>query len=187
MSRRLLLIALALLCASLGLSACGNKQATVTRGESEAVYVTLGNVQYQVQLSRQLDPYSPGDRDLLKGVAPKDRGLAKNEIWFGVWVGAVNGTGDPQKLADAFRIKDTTGKEFEPTPLQADSPFAYRPADIAADAVYPLPASASGQSPTTGGFLLFRMPRQTLDFRPLELEFASSALPGKGSTIRLDV
>ena len=43
MSRRLLPIALALLCASLGLSACGNKQATVTHGESEAVYVTLGD------------------------------------------------------------------------------------------------------------------------------------------------
>ena len=61
------------------------------------------------------------------------------------------------------------------------------PVDIAADAVYPLPGSAAGQSPTTGGFLLFRMPRETLDFRPLELEFASTALPGKGSTIRLDV
>jgi hypothetical protein len=187
MSRRLLLIALALLCASLGLTACGNKEETVTRGESEAVYVTLGEVQYQVQLSRQLDPYSPGDRDLLKGVAPDQRGLAKDEIWFGVWVGAVNGTEDPQKLADAFRIKDTTGKEFEPIPLEANSPFAYRPVDIAADAVYPLPGSASGQSPTTGGFLLFRMPRGTLDFRPLELELASTALPGEGSTIRLDV
>ncbi len=95
MSRRLLLIALALLCASLGLSACGNKEETVTRGESEAIYVTLGEVQYQVQLSRQLDPYSPGDRDLLKGVAPTDRALAKNEIWFGVWVAAVNGTDGP--------------------------------------------------------------------------------------------
>jgi hypothetical protein len=187
MSRRLLLIALALLCASFGLTACGNKEETVTRGESEAVYVTLGDVQYQVQLSRQLDPYSPGDRDLLKGVAADQRALRPNEIWFGVWVAAVNGTEDPQKLADAFRIRDTTGKEFEPIPLQADSPFAYRPVDIAADAVYPLPGSASGQSPTTGGFLLFRMPRQTLDFRPLELELASSALPGKGSTIRLDV
>ncbi len=187
MSRRLLLIVLALACAALGLSACGNKEATVTHGESEAIYVTLGDVQYQVQLSRQLDPYSPGDRDLLKGVAPAQRGLAKNEIWFGVWVAAVNGTDSPQTLADEFRIKDTTGKQFKPIALQPDSPFAYRPVDIAADAVYPLPQSASGQSPTTGGFLLFRMPKETLDFRPLELELASSALPGKGSTVRLDV
>ena len=36
--------------------------------------MTLGEVQYQVQLSRQLDPYSPGDRDLLKGVPPAERG-----------------------------------------------------------------------------------------------------------------
>ena len=186
MSRLLLLIVLA--CATLGLAACGGeKEETVTVGESEAVYVTLGELQYQVQLSRQLDRYAPGDRDLLKGVPAADRKLAPNEIWFGVWFRAQNGTESAQRTADLFRIKDTTGREFEPVRLDATSPFAYRPVSLEGGAVYPLPGSASGQSATTGGFLLFRMPISALDFRPLEFEFGSSTLPGKVSAVRLDV
>lgn len=186
MSRLLLLIVLA--CATLGLAACGgDKKETVNVGESEAVYVTLGQLQYQVQLSRQLDRYSPGDRDLLKGVPAADRKLAPDEIWFGVWFRAQNGTDATRPTADEFRIKDTTGREFKPIALDASSPFAYRSVSLPAGAVYPLPGSASGQSPTTGGFLLFRMPVSALDFRPLEFEFASSTLPGKVSAVRLDV
>ncbi len=185
MRRCLLLIAVAF--ATLGLGACGDKQETVTNGESEAVYVTLGELQYQVQLSRQLDPFSPGDRDLLAGVPAADRVLDDNEIWFGIWLQATNGTTSPQSLADEFRIKDTTGREFEPIELKPESPFAYRSAEIAPNTVYPLVNSASGQSPTSGAFLLFRMPKQTLDFRPLEFELGSSELPGKISTVRLDV
>ncbi len=185
MSRLLLLIVLA--CATFGLAACGEKEETVTQGESEAIYVTLGELQYQVQLSRQLDRFSPGDRDLLKGVPAAERRLAPDEIWFGVWVRAQNGTETAQGLADEFVIKDTTGREFEPVKLDATSPFAYRPAEIPGGATYPLPDSASGQAPTTGAFLIFRMPVSALDFRPLELEFGSSELPGKVSAVRLDV
>ncbi len=187
MSRFLLLIVLA--CAAFGFAACGgDKEETVTVGESEAVYVTLGDLQYQVQLSRQLDPFSPGDRDLLKGVPAAQRALKPDEIWFGVWLRVQNGTEDPQTTADEFRIKDTTGREFAPVELDRTSPFAYRSVELAGDrAVYPLPGSASGQSPTTGAFLLFKMPVSALDFRPLEFEFGSSELPGKVSAVRLDV
>ena len=186
MSRRLLLILLAL--ATLGLGACGgDPEETVSKGESEAVYVTLGEVQYQVQLSRQLNQFAQGDRDLLRSVPAADRKLAPEEIWFGVWLRAQNSTADPQKLADEFVIKDTTGGEFEPVALEPESPFAYRAAELEGGTFYPAANSASGQSPTTGAFLLFRMPARTLDFRPLEFEFGSSELPGKVSAVRLDV
>lgn len=185
MSRLLLLIVLA--CATFGLAACWDREETITTGESEAVYVTLGELQYQVQLSRQLDQFSAGDRDLLKGVPVAERELAPDEIWFGVWVRAVNGTETAQALADEFVIKDTTGREFKPVELDTTSPFAYRPVEIEGGGVYPLPGSASGQSPTTGAFLIFRMPVSALDFRPLEFEFGSSELSGKVSAVRLDV
>lgn len=185
---RSLLLPLLLALAVLGLGACGSDEVhTVTEGESEAVYVTLDELQYQVQLSRQLDPYARGDRDLLAGVPKAQRGLADDEVWFGVWVRALNGTEEPRTLADRFIIKDTTGSEFEPVQMTPDSPFAYRTGPIAAGAGYPVPNSASGQSPTTGAFLLFRMPVRTLDFRPLELEFESSEVPDESAKIRLDV
>jgi len=185
---RRLLLPLLLALAVTGLGACGSDEVhTVTEAESEAVYVTLDELQYQVQLSRQLDPFARGDRDLLAGVPKPQRGLADDEVWFGVWVRALNGTEQPGALADHFVIKDTTGAEFQPVEMGADSPFAYRPGPIAAGAGYPVPNSASGQSPTTGAFLLFRMPVRTLDFRPLELEFESSAAPGESAKVRLDV
>ena len=186
MSRRLLLIFLAL--ATLGLGACGDDEVeTVTKGESEAVYVTLGDVQYQVQLSRQLNRFDAGDRDLLAGVPDAERRLAPDEIWFGVWLRAQNGTEVPQGLADEFVIKDTIGGEFKPVAMTPESPFAYRPVEVAPGEVYPVVQSASGQAPTTGALLLFKMPVRTLDFRPLEFEFGSSELPGKASSVRLDV
>lgn len=187
MSRLLLLIVLA--CAAFGFAACGgDREETVTVGESEAVYVTLGDLQYQVQLSRQLDQFAPADRDLLKGVPAAQRKLKADEIWFGVWLRVQNGSEAPKTTADEFRIKDTTGREFKPVELGPDSPFAYRSVELAGErALYPPPNSASGQSPTTGAFLLFRMPISALDFRPLEFEFASSELPGKVSAVRLDV
>jgi hypothetical protein len=185
MSRRLLLIALA--CATLGLGACGNKQETVTHGESEAFYVTLGSMQYQVQLSRQLNQYLPGDRDLLVGLSPADRALGPDEIWFGVWVQVVNGSSSPQTTANSFTIRDTKGGEYKPVPLAAANVFAYRPAEVESNGLYPRSGSAAANSPTTGAFLLFKMPKNTLDFRPLELEFGSTTLPGKVSSVRLDV
>jgi hypothetical protein len=184
MSRRILLIVLAL--ASLGLTACGERKETITVGESEAEFVTLGELQYQVQLSRQLNPAAQGDRDLLVGVAPSERGLQPDEIWFGVWLRALNGTEAPQELADEFTIKDTTGTEFEPVD-NAESVFAWRPGLIEGGGVYPALGSASANSPTTGAILLFKMPVATLDFRPLEFEFGSSELPDRISAIRLDV
>jgi hypothetical protein len=185
--RRLLLLPL-LAVAVMGLGACGSDEVhTITEAESEAFYVTLDELQYQVQLSRQLDPFAQSDRDLLAGVPKAQRGLADDEVWFGVWLRALNGTEQPRSLADNFIIKDTTGGEFEPVQMTADSPFAYRPGPIAAGAGYPVPNSASGQSPTTGAFLLFRMPVRTLDFRPLELELASSKVPDAAAKVRLDV
>ena len=80
--RRCLLLVIAV--AALGVSGCGDKEQTITAGESEAAYVTLGDLQYQVQISRQMNPRNVGDRALLVGIPPADRGLAPDEIWFGV-------------------------------------------------------------------------------------------------------
>ncbi|MCU0312434.1 MAG: hypothetical protein MUC84_00030 [Solirubrobacteraceae bacterium] len=185
MSRRLLLIVLAL--ATLGLSACGEREETITRGESEAEYVTLGDMQYQVQLSRRLNQFNEGDRSLLTGVPPTERILRRGDVWFAVWMRIWNRSEGTQVGADSFKIVDTRGQEYEPVPLAATNAFAYRARPVASDTEYPVSDSAAGQSPTAGSLVLFKLPERTLDFRPLELEFSSSALPGRESSIRLDV
>lgn len=183
MKRRLLLTALA--AASLGLAACGNKEETISHGESEAEYVTLGEMQYQVQLSRQLNPADVGDRALLVGIPRPLQGLARREVWFGVWVRVTNKSGTPQRAADEFKILDTRGRVFESVPLKGANVFAYRPAIV--KTVYPALNSAASSSPTGGAFLLFKLTLEALDFRPLELAFTSAGTPGEESTVRLDV
>ena len=79
MFRRLL--ALTLFATALaGLAACGDKEATVSQGESEAIFVTLGELQYQVQMSRQLNPADSGDSDLLAGIDPTESTLGADDL-----------------------------------------------------------------------------------------------------------
>ena len=182
--RRCLLLVLAF--AALGVGACGDKQETVTRGESEAEYVTLGDIQYQVQISRQLNPRNIGDRAYLVGIPPAQRGLAPNEIWFGVWVRAFNRSGNTAQMADSFKIVDTRGQEFEPVDLQHVNVFAYRPSVIPNGGEYPRLGSAQTETSSTGALLLFKMAVDTLSFRPLELEFSGAQAAGP-SSITLDV
>lgn len=196
--RRPLLLLLAV--ASLGLAACGDREETVTAGESEAIYVTNGEMQYQVQISRQLNPLAAGDRDFLVGLPAGERQLAPEEIWFGVWMRVINKSEQLQRLADEFTIEDTRGRVFRPVELGPDNVFAYRAGvlpsessssvpteDVPSANVYPQPDSAAGSAPTGGALLLFKLPAEALDFRPLELLFTGPAAGGEESSVRLDV
>ncbi len=186
MTRRPLLIALAL--ASLGLVACGDSEPrVVSAGESEAAYVTLGATQYQVQISRQLNPSEVRDRANLIGIPPADRGLDAQEIWFGVWVRAFNRSERSERSADEFKIVDTRGHEYEPIALQPVNAFAYRSSLLQPGSEYPAPGSAAAETSSTGALLLFKLPVDALSFRPLEFEFSSAALSGETSSITLDV
>src|SRR3712207_5471175 len=89
------------------LSACGNKTHTRTEGETEGVYLDVGELRYQVQVSRQLNPLSVDDAPYLEGLSPEDRQLAANELWFGVWLLVQNPSDEGQTAATEFEIIDT--------------------------------------------------------------------------------
>lgn len=185
MTRRLLLILLAL--SSLALAACGDKQKTITHGESEAQFVTLGQMQYQVQLSRQLNQADVGDRALLVGIPPADRGLKPDEVWFAVWVRITNKSDNVGTGADEFKIVDTRGRLFKPIALQRINPFAYRSTPVLPGGVYPRLNSVATSTPPGGALLLFKLQLPALDFRPLELGFSSTLVPKAESSVRLDL
>ena len=186
MTRRLLSLAL-IAVAALALSACGSRVDTVTRGESEADYVTLGKLQYQVQLSRQLNPASVADRDLLVGLSPLDAVLKPDEVWFGLWIRVYNKSGQPQDSAEEFKVVDTRGREYLPTAVDQVNRLIYRPGSVPDQGRLPLPGSAADGTPTSGALLLFKLPVGTLDFRPLEFAFSQAAGDKNESTVRLDV
>lgn len=181
MSRRPLLIALAI--AMLALAGCSGDTETITSGEGEQLYVTQGGLQYQVQISRQLNPSDVRDRDYLIGIPQADRGLDAKEIWFGVWLRAFNRSGTAAQNAESFRIVDTRGRDYEPIKLASINAFAWRSARVGDGAEYPPVGSAASETSSTGALLLFKLPVEALSFRPLELEFGA----GTPSTITLDV
>ena len=65
--RRLLVISAALLCA-LFAAGCGNKEATVTVGDTEGIYLDIDDLKYQVQISRYMNPNDVEDRSYLAGL-----------------------------------------------------------------------------------------------------------------------
>ena len=67
-------------------------------------------------------------------------------------------------------IVDTEENEFRPIPLADTNVFAYRPIPLGPDEVKPTPDSAAASGPIQGSLILFRLPTDSLQNRPLKLE-----------------
>src|SRR4051794_28712182 len=108
--RALIVLALALL--ALPLAACGDKKAVVTHGDTEGVYLDVGALTYQVQISRQLNPADPEDRAYLLGLSPLEAKLGPDEAWFAVFMSAWNEGDHAAPAASSFEIADTQGVKY---------------------------------------------------------------------------
>jgi hypothetical protein len=184
--RRLAATTAAALIAATSLAACGD-DGPVSEGKTEGVYVTTGDLQYQVQISRQLNPADFEDHDYLTGLPARGAGLPAGQEWFAVFLRVFNRTDQPHPSASQFVIKDTTGKEFRPVPLDLKvNTVAYRPLTVKPGDQIPVPGSHARENATQGGMVLFRIPVSAYANRPLELHIT----PGQGSgeaTVDLDV
>jgi hypothetical protein len=173
---------------ALTLSACGNKTASIHGGETEGVYVDVGPLKYQVQLSRALNPGAIAeDRTLISGVAPGEAQLGPDEVWFAVFVRIENETGDPQTPAPSYEITDQQGNTYEPVKVDATNPFHYDMTPIRPHGFAPGPDTVARQLGSIGGMLqLFKLKHDTLANRPLELKIKSTS-PADESTVTIDV
>ncbi|MBF6619753.1 MAG: hypothetical protein ITG02_05920 [Patulibacter sp.] len=139
--RQRLIPLLAVAMASTALTGCGEKHSVVTHAPNELVYVHLGPedgpwVNYQVQVSRQLNPgdfRNPAARGNREKVDPEDSsyvaGLTgpavelktdpenpiNNEVFFGVFIAAYNENKQPMQSAsiEDFEIRDSAYIEGE--------------------------------------------------------------------------
>lgn len=177
------------LLAALTLSACGSDHGPITRGELESVNVQAGNLVYQVQISRALNPKAVDDSQYLEGVAEPT--LTRDEQWFGVWIRAQNTTDTVQESTDEFAVLDAAGNEYHPVEIADSNPFKYapRPVEQAGGNGQPLlpdPDSASGSGPIQGSMLLFKVPYSIYQNAPVELEIVPTE-GGEASTVLLDM
>ena len=181
--RRWIVAAAAVL--SLGLAACGHKESHPTNVDNEGVYVNAGPLSYQVQISRELNPFNIEDKGYLAGVSATPP--APNQIWFAVFLWAKNETGSNHNTADQFDIVDTQGTKYYPVQINNQvNPYAWTSQTLKPNGTEPAPDSTAYFGPTQGSELLFRLNDAVYSNRPLTLEIYA---PGQTqpSSVSLDL
>jgi len=183
-----LLAVLAVAVAALTVSACGNKESETTFGHTEGAYLNVGNLVYQVQISRILNPKDRTDRSYLIDVPEDQLELAPDEAWFGVFVIGWNEGNETQPAISDFKITDTEGNVYTPLPIGEKNVFAYRVHDIEPGEKEPLLNTAASNNPSVNGsLLLFKVKNDTFDNRPLELHMHALQGEPKDASVDLDV
>ncbi len=169
---------------ALALGACG-QLSHPTSVDSEGEYVDAGPITYQVQISRELNPYAIEDKEYLNGASSTK--LAPDQLWFGVFLWAKNQTKSNASTSDSFDIVDTQGTKYYPVPIDPHvNPFAWTPQILPPGATQPNPDAAAAFGPTQGQLLLFRLNNSVYSNRPLTLQiYAAGSL--KPSSVSLDL
>ena len=184
------LAVLAALLVSGGLAACGkhhDEDAKIQHIEGEGFYLSLGELKYQVQGSRQLNPDDVQDKALLAGIPAGEQKLEPTEVWFGVFMKVENEADEPLRPASDIEIVDTQEDVFKPVELDQSNPFAYRPEDpIEPGDIAPIADTPAFNTANQGSLMLFKLTLDAIDNRPLELKMESSTTDQTG-IIDLDV
>lgn len=170
-------------------SGCGQRQEEVrTIGETEGIYIDVGGLRYQVQLSRVLNPADPEDAQYLVGV-PESEDPGPEETWFAIFLRVANTTsGETHETAEEFEIVDTQENVYEPLEIDPElNSWVYEPTVLGPQEIVPEPDSAAANGPTRGEMLLFKPTIQSLQNRPLEFEIHSPDNPEEIGIIDLDV
>jgi hypothetical protein len=183
---RALLLPVIAAASMLALAGCGNQTETVTVAKTEGIYLDVGELKYQVQMSRIINPNDVEDKTYLEGLPPGTTQPGSDEAWFGVWM-RVQNTTDSKTLtaADTFEIVDTQEHRF--TPVELKNPFAYAAQELTPQTVVPSPNSAAGEGVQQGSLILFKVTTEALANRPLEFKIQSPALPDDVGIVDLDV
>ena len=182
MPRRLLmLLCLAVLAA--GVAACGTKDEKqgVDEPAREGLALPLDGIEYNIFISRALNPRITPDKSYVEPGTEPD---AKTTL-FGVFLQACNRGKDTADTADAFKIVDNQGNEFEPESLPESNDFAYQSRELAPHECIPEIGSVAQLGPTAGSMLLFKLPLANTEYRPLELEIEGTG--GQHLTYKLDI
>ena len=184
---RAILPSLAILAAlAVGLSACGEEDPAGVGGTSvvheEAVEgepLELGELSYNVQITRFLNPDDPEDVEYLVGLPEAEPGSS----YLGVFMVISNHSEEPLPSADHYVVTDTLGEEFEQ--IEIESPYALEVgAEVPAEGELPIANTTAATGPNQGSLLVFEVADNVSENRPLQLEIESAE--GSGGIV-LDI
>jgi hypothetical protein len=174
-----LAIALSLAVVLVGAAGCGEEEKKdVVEGEP----LELSDLKLNVQITRFLNPSDREDGDYLAGQqVPPPAG----QEYLGVFIEIDNEGSEDARLPTAadLSVVDTTGQAYEA--LDSESPFALDlGGNIDAHSEVPAPDTPAASGPTQGSIVLFLVPANVGENRPLELEISYQ---GEDGTIELDI
>lgn len=180
MRRRLSTIALIAALATLlmALAACGAEEEEFHAVEGEPL--ELGELLYNVQITRFLNESSIEDADYLEGAEP----LAEGEQYLGVFVRIMNEGEEVERVPTTFEIDSSREEVFDLMPV--DNPFAMPlGAEIPAEGQIPEIDSPAASGPIKGSMLLFAIPEEATEDRPFELQITGP--DGEPGVVELDL
>jgi hypothetical protein len=175
-----LTLGLVALLASVLLGGCGEEEGEEALMADEGQPLHLGDLIYNVAITRFLNPNELSDVEYLAGQPPEPPG----ESYLGVFLLITNDNEDEAFVsADAYQVTDASGRFFEP--LESESPFALEiGATVDADGTIPVPDTTAAEGPVQGALLLFLVDDNVSEERPLELEIES---PEGTGVVELDI
>jgi hypothetical protein len=174
--RAALALAAVLVAAGLVAMGCAEEEGLdVVEGEP----VELGSVEYNVQITRFLNPTDPEDAAYLEN-QPK---LPPGDAWLAVFMTVENTGDEPAKVPDEFDIVDTRDNTYKS--VERDNPFALVPgSEVGPGEEVPAPDTPAASGPIKGAMVLFQVPEGVTENRPLELEIPTSEGTGR---VELDI
>lgn len=182
-------------------AACGSEEELhVIEGEP----LEVGEVSYNVQITRFLNPDDPEDQGYLAGQKRPEPGSA----YLGVFLTIENEGDEAVDVPSEFTIVDTEGNEHEPIPStsayalqlpgqETDVPSLtagdeeeetvsdLQPLEVPADGEIPIPDTTAAEGVIGGAMLLFLVEQEVTQNRPLELEVPAE--DGETGIIELDI
>jgi hypothetical protein len=166
---------------------CGQEKHRL-EAKNEGLYLNVGPLLYQVQISRELNPRDTEDRTYLQGLSPADAKLKPDEVFFAVFMRVQNPTSKTHAAAQEYEITDTQDKRFNPLALPRSNAFSYQARDIAPQGLLPSADSAAATGVVgQGSALIFKITLSSLANRPLVLHIKSPKVPQEEGTVDLDV
>jgi hypothetical protein len=173
---------------ALGLAACGREShPEQANANNNGGYVDAGPITYQLQVSRQLNPFATEDKQYITGLPAGTAQPKPDEMWYGVFLQAKNQTDAAAKTTDTFDIVDTQGNKYYPLALNPTAnPYAWQSTTLEPSATQPGADTTASFGPTQGQLLLFKLPTQVYSNRPLTLQIHAQG-QAEPSTISLDL
>jgi hypothetical protein len=148
----------------------------------EGVPIKLGQLEFNVQLTRFLNPTDREDSEYLEGqVVPTPPGKS----YLAVFMTIKNTSDDPVRLPteSEMSVVDTTGAAYEA--LRSSTDYAVPLGSVVpGDGEIPAPGTAAASGPTQGAIVLFLVDQGVPENRPLDLELEYE---GETGTITLDI